>query len=315
MNTSASPSRIKNRSTGTLLSEYLHEDSFHDFGVDDETEIWNSIKVISSQANFSALLRSVRMDNPQRGILETLQTLQRNIKFPFLQRWMIPGQGSILDRAHVFKMSVKGHGSGLDILRRMKPGGSLEGTWVMFDVMHRITKDWLTFSAHVYDHNYRALCTIFTCELMAEDASSMEVAWRLMLQVAEENDLKDVTIHGFMADNAQAGWNAVRNVFSNGFADATKERSDAFHYSLLLRKHTLECVVDGKHAEHYRLWDLLRDAPSYRIAYKISGEISDWWREGNAFRGKIKILEAWKAWWVVRWRQWGSLLRVVSVFL
>lgn len=181
----------------------------------------------------------------------------------------------------------------------------------MFDIMHRIPL-WLTMTVGVYDHNYRALCTIFTCELMAEDHQSLETAWRLMIQVAKENGLPKVYIHGFMADNAQAGWIAVRNVFFNGVPDATRERSDAFHYEMSMRKHNEECIIDGKQAEHKRLWVLLREAKSYNLAYQISTRISAWWREGNALPGKLKVLEAWKAWWVGRWRQWGSLIRLVS---
>jgi hypothetical protein len=66
----------------------------------------------------------------------------------------------------------------------MKPGNDLFGTCVMFDVMHQITTGWLTFSAHVYDHNYQALCTIFTCELLAEDADSCKIAWTNMIEIA-----------------------------------------------------------------------------------------------------------------------------------
>ncbi|CAM6092130.1 unnamed protein product [Calypogeia fissa] len=62
-------------------------------------------------------------------------------------------------------MTTKGSGSRVDILRRMQPGGSLDGAWIMFDVMHRCTRGWLTLSAHIYDHHLRALSTIFTCEL------------------------------------------------------------------------------------------------------------------------------------------------------
>ena len=212
-------------------------------------------------------------------------------------------------------MSTKGSGSGLDLLCRMKPNGSLHGAWVSFDVMQRSTKDWLTFSAHVYDHNYRALCTIFTCELRSEDAASLEVAWKLMLDVARENGVLDVKIHGFMADNASGGWNAVRNVFFNGLADASRERSDAFHWQLSLRRHTLEGIIDGKHTEHYQLWNKLRNAKGVMEAYKVSNEISTWWNCGNAFPEKILMLEGWKAWWVVRWRQWGNFIRLVSLDL
>lgn len=51
-------------------------------------------------------------------------------------------------------MSIIGFGSGLDILKQMAVNGLLYNVWVMFDMMHRLTDDWIMMSAHVYDHNY-----------------------------------------------------------------------------------------------------------------------------------------------------------------
>jgi hypothetical protein len=102
-------------------------------------------------------------------------------------------------------MSVKESGSDIDLSKRICPDGNLCGTSVMFDVMHRINTKWLTLSAHVYDHDYRALCTIFTCKLMAKDAPSCKIAWITMQDVAKEHGIPEVHIHGFMADNAIVG--------------------------------------------------------------------------------------------------------------
>lgn len=86
----------------------------------------------------------------------------------------------------------------------------------MFDMMHRMTDDWITMSAHVYDYNYHALCIIFIYKLKFEDATSQVVAWDKMLKVAAHHKIIDINITGFMANNAQAGWNAVQNAFYNG---------------------------------------------------------------------------------------------------
>jgi hypothetical protein len=210
-------------------------------------------------------------------------------------------------------MTEKGQGSGLDILRQMQPGGPLQGAWVMFDVMHRITTGWLTFSAHVYDHHYRSLCTIFTCELMSEDAESQETAWREVISVAEEKGLKNIQIHGFMADNAQAGWIAVRNVFFGGLPNPERERSDSFHFKKSLKQHTTDCILKDRRQEHYEFWERLLKAKTYVEAYRIGTEIQSWWRSGNCVPGKIRELEGWMAWWIVRWRQWGNYIRLVRL--
>src|SRR5450759_4434240 len=146
-----SPARLKNLTSGILLSELIDPDSIVDIGSEEEREVWESLKVVASPQKFAALLRSVRLDSPLKTDLEWLMQMQNNIRFPYLQRYLFPGQGSRSDCCHVFKMSTKGLGSGLDLLQRMKPKGSLEGAWVSFDVMQRSPKDWLIFSAHVYD--------------------------------------------------------------------------------------------------------------------------------------------------------------------
>ena len=114
-------------------------------------------------------------------------------------------------------MSSLGPGSGIDLVRRMQPGGDLEHSWVMSDVMHRcVDKKWLTMSAHVYNHFYRGLCTIFVCELVSEDTSALQTAWSVMRRVCLQHGLDKVEFCGFIADNAQAGWNAIRNEFWGG---------------------------------------------------------------------------------------------------
>lgn len=172
-NPTATPSRLKFVSVGSLLA-LLHAESVEDLSEEEVADIWESMKVLSTPQIFISLLRSVRMDSPNIGELDAIWRMQKNVSFPFVQRYQISGQGEPCDRPHVFKMSTKGWGCGLYLLQQMLPGGSLEGTWVMFDVMHRIIGPWLTFSAHVHDHNYQSLCTIFTCKLQSEDHISLE---------------------------------------------------------------------------------------------------------------------------------------------
>lgn len=312
LNPSATPSKLKNAVTGSLMAHLAPETAI-DMTPQEIEDIWSSLMAVASRDKFHAIMRNVRMENPLKRDFDSIQDMQKNIQFPFIQRFLFPGQGAKTDRAHIFKMSVKGPGSGLSILERMQKNRSLEGAWVSFDVMHRITSGWLTFSAHVYDHNIRALCTIFTCELKSEDAESLATAWRLMVGVAAENGLKNVEIYGFMADNAIAGWNAVRNVFWNGIPNPERERSDAFHFQQSLQRHTREGILESKRDEHLHLWSRLRNAATYVQAYQISFEIQDWWKAGNCIPGKLRYLQGWLAWWVVRWRQWGNYIRLVGV--
>ncbi|CAM6102386.1 unnamed protein product [Calypogeia fissa] len=160
-------------------------------------------------------------------------------------------------------MTTYGTGSGVDILKRMQPGGSLDGTWVIFDVMHRCTGGWLTFSAHTYDHHLWALSMIFTCELKTQDPESQETAWRLMVDIAKRHGVREVTIKGFMANNAEAGWEVVRNVFFNGKPDPFRERSDLFHFKQSFVRHAKGGVPFEKREEHEIMWDRMRNAPTW----------------------------------------------------
>lgn len=310
LNPSTTPSRLKLNATESLMA-HLAPETASGMSSEEVKDIWDSILALATKEKLQAMLRTVRMENPLKWEFDSIRDMQQNMHFPFVQRFLFPGQGSKEDRPHVFKMSIKGSGSDLDILRRMKTRGSLEGSWVSFDVMHRIHSGWLTFSAHVYDHNIRALCTIFTCELKSECAASLATAWRLMLDVAREEGLIEVEIYGFMADNASAGWNAVRDVFGNSIPNPERERSDAFHFMQSLRRHTIEGILESKREYHYALWDKLRNAPTYVEAYRVAAEIKLWWKDGNCIPGKLKYLEGWISWWVVRWRQWGNYIRLV----
>lgn len=210
-------------------------------------------------------------------------------------------------------MSLKGPGSGLDLIRRMQPGGDLQDSWVMSDVMHRMhEKQWCTMSAHVYDHLYRGLCTIFVCELVSEDTPALETAWKVMKRVCKANGVDNVQFCGFIADNASAGLNAIRNTFWDGRVNSQRERSDAFHWAQSVEKMTRKCILPSKRVEHKQLLDSLRDAVNVVLAFRTFERIKDWWNNGNTIQGKSKSLETWLSWWIVRFSQWGNFVWLVS---
>ena len=56
----------------------------------------------------------------------------RSLKF-VVQQNRFPGQGVDMDKVFVFKMSEVGPDNGVDLVKRMQPGGDLENSWIMFD--------------------------------------------------------------------------------------------------------------------------------------------------------------------------------------
>ena len=293
-------------------------ESSNSLSEDEQVEIWETLQVLSTPSRFMFLLRSIQKlsdDNNGSGIFDILKRMQEWVHFRFFQQYRFPGQDFETEFPFIYKILVKGLGFGLDLLKRMPPDEDLERTWIMFDVMHQIKDGWLTLSAHVHDHNYCALCTIWTCELKAENQELCEIAWEKMINVGLFYRFCAIHIHGFMADDAAAGWNAIQKVYFGGIKDPARERSDTFHYAQSLCCHTQDCTKESSQEEHLAWWKLLRSALNVVAAYRILQEIAKWWGNGNAYPDKIKELQGWMAWWVVRWMQWGTYICLVSSWL
>lgn len=80
--------------------------------------------------------------------------LKEHCAYQYFHGSLFPGQlHDTNDRCHIFKMSTTGPASGVELVKRMKPGNDLERSWCCFDHVHRI-KEWVTMAAHVYDIRY-----------------------------------------------------------------------------------------------------------------------------------------------------------------
>jgi hypothetical protein len=84
------------------------------------------------------------------GIMDGITMLRGCSNWQYVQENLFPGQGSDSDKVFVFKMSEVGPSSGVDLVKRMQPGGDLEDVWMMFDHMKRVKK-WTTMACHAYD--------------------------------------------------------------------------------------------------------------------------------------------------------------------
>jgi hypothetical protein len=87
------------------------------------------------------------------GVMDSITKLRGSSKWAFVQENKFPGQGSDSDKVFVFKMSEVGPGSGVDLVKRMQPGGDLENAWLMYDHVKRV-KGWTTMACHVCDSQY-----------------------------------------------------------------------------------------------------------------------------------------------------------------
>ena len=91
----------------------------------------------------------------------------------------------------------------------------MEDAWMMFDHVKRV-KTWATMACHVYNSSYYRVMTIAVCDMQSEDVAAQIVFWRNLNAVVMRHGVKEPNFKGFMADSAQANWNAVRIVYGSG---------------------------------------------------------------------------------------------------
>ena len=60
------------------------------------------------------------------------------------------------------------------------------------------------------------MVTICVCDMKSKMAEHQKQMWRSLLMVMEKHGVKNVNFAGFMAESAQANFNAVREIFGSG---------------------------------------------------------------------------------------------------
>ena len=68
----------------------------------------------------------------------------------------------------MLKMSERGPGSWVDLVKQMQRGGDHEDAWIMFDCVRR-TNDWSTMACHVYDSQYCRVMITAVCDMQSMD--------------------------------------------------------------------------------------------------------------------------------------------------
>jgi hypothetical protein len=96
-------------------------------------------------------------------------------------------------------------------------------------------------ACHVYDAIYCRVITIAICDMHSEDAVAQSVLWKNLNVVIARHGIPKPKFKGFMADSAQANWNAFRVIYGSGDAAIPmkdQERTCLFHWIQSLEKHT-----------------------------------------------------------------------------
>ena len=252
------------------------------------------------------------------GVMDSITKLRGASNWKFVQQNRFPGQGADLDKVFVFKMSEVGPGSGVDLVKRMQPGGDLENSWIMFDHVKRV-RSWTTMACHVYDSTYCRVMTIAVCDMQSEDVAAQSVVWKNLNAIMAQHGVNKVNFKGFMADSAQANWNAVRIIYGSGDASekmVDRERTCLFHWTQSLEKHTKADIRQDLQSQHRRLCQQYKNAKSMEEAETKYLAIRAWWMSsGAATEQALPRLELWLAFWHFRYRQWGGFMELVSLCL
>ena len=250
------------------------------------------------------------------GVMDNIMALKDHNGFKFIHDNRFPGQSK--EKVYVFKMSVDRPGSGVDLVKRMQPGGDLQDCWIMFDHVKRVA-DWTTMACHVYDSKYCKVMTVALCDMQSEDAEAQELFWTNLNKVMLENGVEETNFKGFMADSAQANWHAVRKIYGNGDPQArmdNRERTCLFHWTLCLQRATTKHIKLEFQDQHKELCKQWKDARTQEEAETMYNVIRGWWlSSGATTEASRRALNDWMAFWHFRYRQWGGSMILVSVNL
>lgn len=147
-----------------------------------------------------------------------------------------------------------------------------------------------------------------------EDTQSQILFWTSLNNVMEQSGHGKADFRGFMADEAQANWRAVRIVFNGGPSNEMvgRERSCLFHWEQSLHIHTTKFIQKEHQPEHKAICEKWRKASTKEEAVAQSRYIRQWWKTGKVRDSDLPALDSWMSWWNVRIAHWGEFMVAVS---
>ena len=160
----ATHNKIVLEASKDIVGEFLlHEDTdtHRLLSLDELEPVFESCRELNSPSLRSKVMSFKYLR--RFGVMDGIAKLRGVSSWAYVQRNQFPGQGDEKNKVFVFKMSEVGPGSGVDLVRRMQPGGDLENAWMMSDHVKRV-KGWTTMAAHVYDMVYQRIMTIACCD-------------------------------------------------------------------------------------------------------------------------------------------------------
>lgn len=147
-----------------------------------------------------------------------------------------------------------------------------------------------------------------------EDTEAQILFWEMLNIVMKRSGHDHADFHGFMADEAQANWRAVRTVYNRGADNVMsgRERSCLFHWEQSLVRHTNAYVPKDQQAQHKLLCENWRTVATMDEALEHHRLIRQWWQIAKVKECDVPALDSWLSWWNVRIAHWGNFMAAVS---
>ena len=120
----------------------------------------------------------------------------------------------------------------------------MKNSWIMFNYVKRL-KNCITMACHVYDNQYCKILTIAYYDMQSKDGAIQTFFWKYLNVVMIMNGVPNVDFKGFMADGAQANWNAVRMIYGDddpSLPMVARESTCLFHWFVSLNKVTQKYI-------------------------------------------------------------------------
>ena len=152
--------------------------------------------------------------------------------------------------------------------------------------------------------------------MQSEDGIPQDLFWKKLNVVMAENGVSKIIFKRFMADGAQANWNAVKMIYHDGVSILpmiAREHTYFFHCSPSLDKVTHKYIKPSLQFQHKQF---CKDYKHAKIIDDVETKyyvIRSWWFSSGAAtkEGILGFLE-WLAFWHFRYRQWGGHMSLVS---
>lgn len=171
-------------------------------------------------------------------------------------------------------------------------------------------------ACHVYDTLFCHVMTIAYCDMQSKDCTVQVLFWTNLNSVVRRHGVQDIQFKGFMADSAQANWNAVRIVYGSGDISEpmpNRERTCLFHWTQSTEKHTKADIRGDLQDQHRLLCKQYKNATSTQQSEERYLAIRAWWLSSGAMTEEgLRRLELWLSFWHFRYRQWGGFMGLVS---